>query len=546
MEQHASYTARTHMFLKKYVVLVLVYMCVFFFGTSSLVYGATSDFIVRQLVGLDTTPPTAPSWITATPIALSQIDLAWGTSTDDYILSGYHVYRDDVFVATTTNTTYSDTGLTASTTYTYYVTAFDYFNNVSASSSPVATTTYATPTPPVTPTTTPSDGPTYGSKARLPELVSLEVIPSQYGAVIRFETESPVRSILKWGTSVSYEIGSSAERSFSRFHEIAITDLAPGARYRFSLEGETHMGRFGVLTESTFVTLPGDDVTPPGLVTGLTAVREGNDIILTWQNPRDSDFDHVRVVRNTHFYPDDEVDGWVVYDGDAVHARDTGIVAPGAHIYYSVFTYDMEGNMSAPSVISLLVPRSGEGGVLPPVITDDPKENEITLSITDVVLYQDGKEIPYTGGRFTIDGSRHLTIAMRYDALPEHLKTILVTIAPKTDDSKVLQFLLRVNREKTAYTARLAPLGIPGTFSLRVSVFDFKTTQIGYTAGEFVSVIGAYEEGEATPQARGRDSLFFTILRFILSNIAIVFIVLLLILAFFMRKIFRESESHSD
>ena len=44
-------------------------------------------------------------------------------------------------IATTTNSTYTDTGLTASTTYFYYLIAQDSVGNVSASSSIASSTT---------------------------------------------------------------------------------------------------------------------------------------------------------------------------------------------------------------------------------------------------------------------------------------------------------------------------------------------------------------------------------------------------------------------
>jgi hypothetical protein len=497
----------------------------------------SSDFTVRTLIGDDTIPPTVPAPITATPVAQSQIDLTWGTSTDNYLLSGYQVFRDAVQIATTTSTSYSDVGLYASTTYTYYVTAFDFFNNISASSSLVATTTFATPTPPVTPTTTTSSGTTYGSKIRLPELVSLEVIPSQYGAIIRFETEGHVRSIVRWGTSISYELGSSVERSFSKFHEMAITDLRPGTRYRFSIEGENHMGRFGTLTESTFTTLSPNDTFPPGLVIGLTATRDGGDIVLRWQNPRDPDFDHVRVVRSESFYPSDEVDGWVVFDGGATEARDRGVALPGARLFYSVFTYDENGNISSAAVVAIRIPTTG-GSTEPvvPIDMHDGAKNEIALTLDDVDFYQDEQQLLIERGTVTMNGSRHLTIAVPYDALPEHLKTILVTMTPAFDPEKELQFILKINAERTAYTARLAPLGVAGDFMVRVSVFDFKTAQIGYTQGRITSVISNFttNEDEAFTEEVSSLSLIVT---FLTRNYIIFFIFFLILLAFLARQL---------
>lgn len=92
----------------------------------------------------DTTVPTTPATLSATPVSTSQINLAWTASTDNVAVTGYNVFRGGVKVGTSTGSTYSDTGLTASTTYSYYVQAYDAAGNVSGTSTSVSATTLAT------------------------------------------------------------------------------------------------------------------------------------------------------------------------------------------------------------------------------------------------------------------------------------------------------------------------------------------------------------------------------------------------------------------
>ncbi len=82
----------------------------------------------------DTTAPSVPTGLTATAVSSSQINLAWKASTDNVGVSGYKVYRGTTLIATTTTTSYANTGLAASTTYTYKVSAFDTAGNVSGQS----------------------------------------------------------------------------------------------------------------------------------------------------------------------------------------------------------------------------------------------------------------------------------------------------------------------------------------------------------------------------------------------------------------------------
>ncbi len=88
-----------------------------------------------------TQPPTVPTGLTATAFSSSQINLSWTASADSAGVAGYMVFRNNVQVASTAQTSYSDTNLTPSTGYTYTVEAFDAAGNVSASSSPATATT---------------------------------------------------------------------------------------------------------------------------------------------------------------------------------------------------------------------------------------------------------------------------------------------------------------------------------------------------------------------------------------------------------------------
>jgi glucose/arabinose dehydrogenase len=97
----------------------------------------------------DTTPPTVPSGLTATAQSATSVLVSWTASTDASGISGYRVFRDAATtpVATVTTTTFTDTGLSASTAYSYTVVAVDgaAVANSSAASAAVSATTAAAP-----------------------------------------------------------------------------------------------------------------------------------------------------------------------------------------------------------------------------------------------------------------------------------------------------------------------------------------------------------------------------------------------------------------
>ena len=91
----------------------------------------------------DTTPPSVPGGLTATAVSSSQISLSWTASTDNVGVTGYNVFRGGTKIGTSPSASYLDGGLTASTSYTYAVSAFDAAGNTSAQSTGASATTQA-------------------------------------------------------------------------------------------------------------------------------------------------------------------------------------------------------------------------------------------------------------------------------------------------------------------------------------------------------------------------------------------------------------------
>ncbi|MEU5365529.1 glycoside hydrolase family 18 chitinase [Streptomyces sp. NPDC005925] len=69
--------------------------------------------------------PSAPGTPTASGITDTSVKLSWSAATDDKGIKNYDVLRDGAKVATVTGTSYTDSGLTAGTDYSYSVRARD-------------------------------------------------------------------------------------------------------------------------------------------------------------------------------------------------------------------------------------------------------------------------------------------------------------------------------------------------------------------------------------------------------------------------------------
>jgi acid phosphatase type 7 len=91
----------------------------------------------------DTTPPSTPTGLSAAAPVSNRVDLSWNRSPETDV-AGYTVYRNGTPLAPVngaTTTTYSDTTVSPSTTYSYSVDAFDTAQNHSPPSGSVSVTT---------------------------------------------------------------------------------------------------------------------------------------------------------------------------------------------------------------------------------------------------------------------------------------------------------------------------------------------------------------------------------------------------------------------
>jgi hypothetical protein len=108
----------------------------------------------------DAQPPTAPGTPVLTVVSSAQINLTWTAATDNVGVTGYRVERcaganctTFAQIAAPTTTSFNDTGLTASTNYTYRVRAIDAAANLGPYSATAAATTLADTQPPTAPGT---------------------------------------------------------------------------------------------------------------------------------------------------------------------------------------------------------------------------------------------------------------------------------------------------------------------------------------------------------------------------------------------------------
>jgi len=201
--------------------------------------------------GPDTQAPSVPANLSSPSQSASSISLSWNASTDNIGVTGYQILRAPgtsggafTQVGTSTTTSFSNTGLTASTTFRYQVRATDAAGNVSAVSNTVTAMTQAgggdtsAPTTPANLTTT----------ATTSSSVSLSWTPSTDNVGV-----TGYQVLRAPGTSggTFTQVGTSATSSFTN------TGLSSSTSYRFQVLATDAAGNLSAVSNTVTATTQG-------------------------------------------------------------------------------------------------------------------------------------------------------------------------------------------------------------------------------------------------------------------------------------------------
>ena len=225
----------------------------------------------------DVTAPSVPDGLTVVGTTETTVDLSWNPSTDDTGVAGYTVRRDGAIVGTPVGTTFTDIGLTADTTYSYTVDAFDAVPNTSVESAPLDATTAP---PDTTAPSVPTDLTVSGTTATTADLTWTASTDD------RAVTNYIVR---RDGVVVD----NVATPGFSD------SGLVPGTDYDYTVEAEDEAGNPSGETAPVTATTAADGL-PPTVPTSLTVTDTTIDsVTLGWgASTDDVAFDHYTVYRN--------------------------------------------------------------------------------------------------------------------------------------------------------------------------------------------------------------------------------------------------------
>lgn len=210
--------------------------------------------------------------------------------------------------------------------------------------------------------------------------MNLKIVPSYTSAVISWTSYVPTIYNLSWGEDTEFRDGILKNVHFFNEHSVELTNLKSGTLYYFKIEAQTYLGKIISSGNKYFTTLIPPDVTPPGNPVDVTATPSQTKITVEWTNPRDLDFDYVRIVRSTEQYVSNPYLGKLVYEGSGQYFYDLD-VTNGSRYFYTLFARDKSGNFSSGSMASALYILDESGQVKP---EKEPKETSFTIPLQPI------------------------------------------------------------------------------------------------------------------------------------------------------------------
>ena len=217
----------------------------------------------------DTIAPTAPTNLVSPSKTSSTVTLTWTAATDNIGVTGYNIYRNGgttpVNTGAVTGLTFTDSGLTQLTGYTYVVKAYDAAGNVSPASSTLSVTT-VDGLPPTAPTVSTS---------------------AQTYTGITLNWTASTDNVGVTGYSV-YRNGVYVAATAGTVYTFTDAGLTPNTTYTYTVKAYDAAGNYSVASNSLAVKTVQDTVAP-AKVTGVKGTSGSkNSATISWNASSDN------------------------------------------------------------------------------------------------------------------------------------------------------------------------------------------------------------------------------------------------------------------
>lgn len=390
--------------------------------------GPAPRLTVTLTVPPDTTPPTTPTGLDATPNGENEIDLSWQAAEDDVLMDHYVIYRDGAPYdeVPATQTTYRDVVVGAGQTWHYRVAAVDHVENASPLSDPAQATTV---------------------DVRAPEAVEGPVALATSASTALVAWEGADDNVAVTGF-VIYRDGVAVGRAGPDDRQYTDTGLDGGTTYVYSVSAFDAAGNSSVPGSATAppITTPeaSDDVTAPSVPQGLRVTAlSGSAVRLDW----DASTDDVGVVGYTVFR-----DGEPAFTSSSTSFEVTGLSSPSTQTW-TVDAVDAAGNHSPTSgPVTFTTPDDVPPAAPASMTATATSYRSVGLSWTSATdnvavarygVYRDGILLDHVTGTSYVDASAAPNTTYTYAVAAEdaslnqsaRTSTQFTTPAVRTDDT---------------------------------------------------------------------------------------------------------------
>jgi len=334
-------------------------------------------------------------------------------------------------------------------------------------------------TPPPPPPTPPANPPVIASPSG-PAQFFFEDFSSESetsSTVINWYTSLPSVSSMSWGLNADGASGSGSETAYSIPHSIELDNLAPDTGYVLVIGAADQYGQVIYYTYS-FRTLPISNSIPLNVTNFTGQVSFGGNILLTWVNPFEPDFDDVIVTRGTRFFPRDPNEGYLVYQGPEEAVLDTSVI-PGQEYYYSAFAITTEGNRSSGTLLKYGLPFvsgapatstpifGGTSGIAGTTGTSGTNSNSTASSsiLSRINFIQNNKLIPEINSTVTVEAGLPTLVEIPASVVPPNTEETTITVAKGTATKQTFIFEKLNDGSLEAFIPAILPTG-PTPFTI--------------------------------------------------------------------------------
>lgn len=352
------------------------------------------------------------------------------------------------------------------------------------------------------------------------EIVFVSAKPGLTSGLISWTTNHPASAKISWGKTPVDKMGSFDLTDFAFSRTFSIPNLEPGTSYFFSIEARDSQEKSARVTGQQFTTLSVPRETLAPNVNNFVVEEQDADARLSWENPVEPLFDSVRIVRSTNFFPEDILDGKVIYEGSGEEFLDSEVVS-GKRYFYSVFAKTKDGRYSSGAVARFMLGPRGEPIVFPD--REGISQGAGTpLELPDFYITQS----PLKDARFVVSQGVPVLVSVPTDRISLNVKTIILTFPDWGKKNTELSYMLRLNEAKNAYEAVLPPFKTAASFPFFFEIYGRDNEPVKMIPATFVVVENIAQNGAIS------EEISSSIVGFSL------FIFLALLLAIFLRKLY--------